>query len=323
MKTKISPEVFEGVWSATPTPFNSALSVDEHSVVRMVDHHVSLGVKGLFLAGTCGEGPWMRDSEKRRLVQAAVAAARGRLRVAVQVTDNSAPRILDNIACAREDGADFAIIAPPYFLVNVTPKNLQRLYLESIRESPLPIAFYDRGRHSSILIPHEILESIYSEPNVIAVKDSSSDPKRREVALAARRRRPQLRLLTGDEFRCVEYLRAGYDGLLLGGAIFHGKLAVQIGRAVANGDLSLAEELERHMIRLMYAVYGGKRIFCWLSGVKYLLVKMRIFRTANSHLNYPLTSGCRHAIDRVLAQERSVLFPENRPREAQAGKHTR
>jgi len=31
--------------------------VDRESLGRMVEHHVRLGVDGLFLAGTCGEGP--------------------------------------------------------------------------------------------------------------------------------------------------------------------------------------------------------------------------------------------------------------------------
>jgi dihydrodipicolinate synthase/N-acetylneuraminate lyase len=309
MNTRISPETFEGVWSATPTPYDDALRVDEGSVSRLVEHHLRLGVKGLFLGGTCGEGPWMRDVERRKLVRTTVAAARGQLTVAVQVTDNSSPRILDNIRCAKEDGADLVVIAPPYFLVNGTPANLERLYLEAVRESPLPVGIYDRGQHSAIVVPEAVLRSVYSEPNVVAVKDSSSNPRRRDIALAARRQRPELRLLTGDEFRCVEYLQAGYDGLMLGGAIFNGYLAGQILEAMASGDLSRAKQVERRMVRLMYAVYGGKRISCWLAGVKHLLVEMKMFRTTRGHLNYSLTPRCREAIARVLKKDRSILFP--------------
>jgi 4-hydroxy-tetrahydrodipicolinate synthase len=298
-----------GVWSATPTPFDRALRVDEPSVQRLVEHHVQLGIKGLFLAGTCGEGAWMKEQEKRRLVRATVAAARGRLPVAVQVSDNSAARILDNIERAAEDGADLAVIAPPYFLMNATPANVERLYAAAIRRSPLPIGIYDRGRHSSVPVPNAVLKTIYAAPNVIAVKDSSLDPARRKIALAARRRRPRLRLLSGSEFDCVDYLQAGYDGLLLGGAIFNGDLAGRIMDAVARGDGPRAQRLQQRMNRLLYAVYGGRKLRCWLTGLKHLLVEMNVFGTRNSFLNYPLTPCCRKAIARLLAQDRDVLFP--------------
>jgi 4-hydroxy-tetrahydrodipicolinate synthase len=298
-----------GVWSAAPTPFTDDWKVDIDSVKRMVEHHLRLGVRGLFLGGTCGEGPLLPERERRRLVQTVVEQAHGRLVVAVQVTDNSALRILDNVAAAREDGADIAIIAPPYFMSNVNPQTLTELYQQAIRESSLPVGVYDRGTYSSILIPESVLAAAYAEPNVVLVKDSSGQPARREVALAARAARPELRLLDGDEFRCVEYLQAGYDGLLLGGGIFNGYLAGKIIAAVASGDIAQAEQHQDHMNRLMWDVYGGKTIACWLSGLKKLLVEMGIFGTWKNIPGYPLTNECTQAIARVLIEDREVLFP--------------
>ena len=58
-----------GVWSASPTPFTRKMEIDIQSIERMVEHHIKLGVKGLFLAGTCGEGSWMTNDQRRQLVQ--------------------------------------------------------------------------------------------------------------------------------------------------------------------------------------------------------------------------------------------------------------
>jgi 4-hydroxy-tetrahydrodipicolinate synthase len=268
-----------------------------------------LGVRGLFLAGSNGEGPWMTDAQRSELVRLAARAARGRLVLAVQVTDNSAARILDNAERARADGADIAVIAPPYFLIDATPAKILELYRQAVRKSPLPVGIYDRGVHSSVLVPEGVLAALYAEPKVVLVKDSSSDPSRRKVALAARQKRPALRLLNGDEFHCVEYLQAGYDGLLLGGGVFNGLIANQIVAAVAAGDLALAHRLQRRMNRIMYDVYGGKNISCWLSGEKKLLVEMGLFRTWLNYLGYPLTPSCQRAIRKVLKVDRDVLWP--------------
>ncbi|MCF7837874.1 MAG: dihydrodipicolinate synthase family protein [Candidatus Marinimicrobia bacterium] len=303
------PERLGGVWSATPTPFTARLTVDKVAVKRLVEHHLRLGVRGLFLGGTCGEGPWMPDRERRTLVQSVVAAARGRLTVAAQVTDNSAARILDNMRAAAEDGADIAVIAPPYFLLNATPANVEALYLEAIRRSPLPVGIYDRGRHAAVAITTASLARIIAEPKVVLLKDSSADPVRRQMALAARVARPVLCLLNGNEFDCVSYLAAGYDGLLLGGGIFNGRLAGEIVAAVRAGRLAEARRLQARMNRMMSAVYGGPKIACWMAGLKHLLVEMGIFRTTRGFLNYPLTPACRRAIARIRIREAAMLQP--------------
>jgi 4-hydroxy-tetrahydrodipicolinate synthase len=256
---------------------------------------VQLGVRGLLIAGTTGEGPWMTDDQRSVLLRAIVAANRGRLILAMQVTDNSAARILVNARRAKVDGADIAVIAPPHFLLNATPANLLAHYRQAIRQCPLPVGIYDRGRAG---MPDEILPALYAERRVVMIKDSSNDPKRMQIALAARRK--GVTLLNGYEFDCVTYLKAGYDGSLLGGGIFNGYLA---------GQIADRPELQTRMNRLMYDVYGGEKIECWMSGLKHLLVQMGIFGTAKNYLNYPLTPACKKNIVTALRRDAAFLFP--------------
>jgi 4-hydroxy-tetrahydrodipicolinate synthase len=305
---------FSGVWSAAPTPLTKAMAVDVDSVKRMVEHHLRLGVKGLFLAGTNGEGPWLPETEMRTLVRSAAKAARGRMTIAVQVTDNSAARILGNILRAADDGSDLAVIAPPYFAMSYQSprekaRHLLELYLESVRRSPLPVGIYDRGNYSAVVIPESVLEKIYREPNVHIVKDSSVMESHLELGLKARTRRPELALFCGYEFDCVKYLKAGYDGLLLGGGVFNGHIANRIYETLLSGDERSAAKLQARMNRLMFAVYGGKTIRCWLSGEKYLLVRMGIFKTYRNFPGYPLSEGDKKAIDKILKHYKDELLP--------------
>lgn len=316
---KITPEQFEGVWSATPTPFTEKWAIDRPSVKRLINHHLRLGVKGLFLGGTCGEGAWMPERDLRTLVETAVEAADGRLAIAVQVSDNSSARILDNVAKAKADGADLAIIAPPQFLMNATPANIKSLYVDAIQGSSLPVAVYDLGKIRGTFVPPEVLKSLYAESNVVAIKDSSGDPERMKIALAARRKRPEMRLLTGGEFNTVEYLKAGYDGVMLGGAAFNGYLAGLIRDAVIAGDIAVADELQAHMNEIMYTVYGGRDIKCWLAGEKRLLMELGVFKTYNNYLKFPLTASCAKAIEKLVKTEAELLLPEA-PKVAKASK---
>lgn len=289
-----------GVWSATPTPLTRDYRLDVPSVVKLVEHHVRMGVTGLMLGGTCGEGPWLRPADLEGLIRTAASSARGRLRIAVQVTDNSAVRTLGNIEQAAAWGAEIAVVAQPYFLLNATPDRLLAYYREIARRSALPVGFYDRGKASPYMMPETQLAEFLTEPNVAMIKDSSTMPAHREIFLAARKRRPEIVLLDGDEFDCVSYLRAGYDGMLLGGGIFNAKIALRIIAAVRAGDGAEAERQQARMNDLMLRVYGGPKIECWMTGLKELLVQMGIFSTNTNLLEYPLTDSCRRQITEAV-----------------------
>ena len=273
----------------------------------MVEHHVALGVDGLFLAGTCGEGPWMTDQQKLTLVHAVREAAAGRLRLAVQVTDNSSARVLEQVAAL--EGVDFVIVAQPYLAMNVTPKTLERYYEEILGRSPVPVCYYERGAASTIAVPESVLRTILPHPNLRMVKDSSGDLKRREILLEGRAKRDDLRLMLGDEFLCLDYLSAGYDGVMLGGAILNARYVAGIMAKLRDNHLSAAREIDQRMIAMLHAVYGGPKVVCWLNGLKTTLVRMGIFGSNCAYLDYPLTPECSEAIDRVIADERDWLLP--------------
>lgn len=289
------------IWSATPTPLNTNLKVDVSSVNRMIRDAIENGIRGVFLGGTCGEGPWLPDSERSRLIEAAVKAGEGRLSVAAQVSDNSVPRILDNIARAKDAGADYAIIASPAMFMNATPDRIAALFTEAVAASTLPVGIYDLGPHRPVMIPEDRLREIYLLPNVKLVKDSSGSRDRQAIALAARQIKPSLRLFNGDEFSCVEYLQAGYDGFMFGGAVAVAPQLNRIAQLASAGRWDEARLVDAEMRTILYSIYGGKQIACWLTGLKYYMVCRGLFTSPASYLEYPLTHECREFIERHVA----------------------
>lgn len=290
------------IWSAAPTPLTPAFRVDAPAVERMVRAAIRDGTQGLFLAGTCGEGPWLSDREKLVLVKTAVRTAEGKLKIAVQASDNSVPRILDNAQAAAEAGADYVIIAAPATFMNATPERVTAHFTDAVNASPLPVGIYDLGKHRPVVIPEARLKEIYLLPNVHLVKDSSGAHGRRAAALAARQEKPALQLFNGDEFRCLEYLQAGYDGFMFGGAA---AIAPQLHRIVelfTAGRVAEAQAVDADMKHVLFGLYGGEAIACWLTGLKYYMVRRGLFSTTISFLGYPLTDECRAFIERYVAE---------------------
>lgn len=268
------------IGSATPTPLTADLTIDLPSVGRLIRDALAGGIQGVFLAGTCGEGPWQPDRERVRLVQAVAAEAKGKVKIAVQATDNSVPRILDNIRQAAEAGAEYAIIAAPAVFMNATPDRVVALFAEAIEASPLPVGIYDLGRHRPVMIPEERLADIYRRPDVHLVKDSSGSPTRRAAALEAKRDKPGLQLFNGDEFRCLEYLETGYDGFMFGGASATAAQLHRIAAAFQAGELDEARRLDAKLKRTLFGIYGGEQIACWLTGLKHYLVQRGLFASS-------------------------------------------
>ena len=306
----LTRENITGVWSATPTPFTDDLKLDTSALPRLVQHHLRLGVKGLFLGGTSGEGPWMSDSMRVELAKEVVKSNKDRMLLAMQVTDNSAIRMIDNIKRIEDSGIDVAVIAPPFFQMNYTQEYLKDLYWEVIENSSLPVGVYHRGKHSSVMIETDTLEKIIAHPKVIMVKDSSSDPTAMEmICRAAAERKDTLFALNGNEFDSVPYAEAGYDGFLFGGACFNGLMANKIFQLAKTGDISGAQAMQDHMNELMTKVFGGKGLPCWLAGQKQIMVELGIFNTRKTIINYQITDECINSIKAIVQQEKAYLLP--------------
>lgn len=299
-----------GVWSAAPTPFMVDGKIDVEAIKRLTEHHLRLGVKGVFLCGTSGEGPWMTASMCRKVVDATVKAAAGRLQVTVQVTDNSALRILDNIAGYIGSGVDAVIMAPPYFQANETQEYLKNMFLEVLDKSLLPVGFYHRGAHASVDVDIETVMQLMGHSNLIMIKDSSGDMgvMKKLVSQAATMDKVPL-LLDGDEFNCVPYLETGYDGLLFGGGCFNGYMSNKIMEAATEGDFDTAQQWQDRMSTMMMEIFGGDGFPCWLAAQKQVLVELGIFTTNKTIINYSLTDKCHVALKAAIEREKEFLLP--------------
>lgn len=136
------------------------------------------------------------------------------------------------------------------------------------------------------------------------IKDSSGHWQRQDLYLEARQQRPDLLLLSGNEFDCGGYIRSGYDGLLLGGDAFNG-IARRIIAAVHDERAAM---LQKRMNDLMLRVYGCPKIECWPTWLKELLVQMGISSTHINLLEYPRTEYCAGRIRAAVAGEDGFSF---------------
>lgn len=298
------------VWSAAPTPFTAEGKLDSESIFRMADHHAALGISGVFIGGTCGEGAYLTDNVTAELSRLTVEAAAGRMAVTLQITDNSVPRLLDNLKRAEDNGVDMVVIATPAIAINYDQDYLYNMYYSVAKAAKIPVGIYHRGVNVPVKMTAETVARLAELDNVITLKDSSGNKNDAAVILAARdalRGKKPFYAYCGNEFDVVGAAVAGYDGMTIGGGCFNGKMAKEIFELAKSGKISEAQVLQERMNKLMYDVFGGKNISCWLAGQKQLMVELGIFSSNYCLCNYHLNEEYLPVIQRAVEREAEYL----------------
>lgn len=305
-----TPDHMSTVWSAAPTPMLADGTLDTDSIRRLADHHERLGVRGVFIGGTCGEGPYLPRTMLYDLARETVAASHGRQAVALQITDNSAARMIENLRRYTDTGIDLAVVAPPFCCIHADQEYLYEMYAEVIEQSPVPVGLYHQGRNAAVAVTGETIARLARLPKVVTLKNSTSSPEDARQILAARDERRQTSRFYayhGNEFDCVGAALAGFDGMMIGGACFNARLAARVFQLARDGQVDEACALQKRLNALMYDAFGGRDIQCWLAGEKQLMVELGVFTTNRCITNYRLTPECAAALKGALNRERDWL----------------
>ena len=88
---------------------------------------------------------------------------------------------------------------------------------------------------------------------------------------------------------------------MFGGAAAIAPQLHRIAQLFAAGRLEEAAVVDEEMKRVLYGIYGGESIACWLTGLKHYMVRRGLFSTSANFLGYPLTDECRAFIERYAA----------------------
>jgi len=297
----------EVIWSASPTPMLEDGSVDAVSLGAVVEQHLRLGVTGLFMGGSTGEGPLLTNDAFAFLVRETKRLAGDRLHVAAQVSDTSAPRVKDNMLRMQDAAADSVVIAPPYMPRYCTPGFARKYFLEAIESSPLPVGLYVLELPGANISP-DLWVEVAAHPKVSYVKDSSKSGICLRECDRLKARHKSLTVCTGNEFDVVGAVSNGADGALLGTGIFIAGMIRRALEALASGDEAGALKWQYRSNRFLWDLFR-KDISIWLGGLKYALWRAGLFRTEFRLMDYTLTDDDRQRIDLALEREGEWILP--------------
>ncbi|HET8980917.1 MAG TPA: dihydrodipicolinate synthase family protein [Solirubrobacteraceae bacterium] len=172
----MTSERITGTLAAAVTPLrDDGTRLDEDALHPLLDFYGAAGLNGALVLGTTGEGVLLRDDERRRVAELAVAGAGG-LRIVVHCGAQTTAQTTALSAHAAEAGADgVAVIAPPYFGFDAE-ELLEHLAGAAAACAPLPFYVYEYADRSGYAIPIAVIERLRERAGNLAGMKVSDAP---------------------------------------------------------------------------------------------------------------------------------------------------
>lgn len=286
-----------GVLPALVTPLTEAGTVDEPAVSRLIDHVLAGGVSGLLPLGSTGEGASLDEKARRTMLEATVAAAKGRVPVICGVARTHLAEAVAEIDAAAALGADAALVAPPYYYL-VDQATVLAFYRGLAERSSMPILLYHIPQYTKVMSEPETVATLAREGTIKGIKDSSRDYEYFERVCGATRDLPRFRIFTGSDTMLVASVVMGGAGTICGGANVAPGWVVRIYDEIKRGDLPAAREHQDELIELIMRLRGG----VFPAAIKAALEVMGICSAWPAKPVAPLDSRSKEALaDRLAA----------------------
>jgi 4-hydroxy-tetrahydrodipicolinate synthase len=243
--------VFEGVLTALVTPFRDG-ALDERALRELVEFQVSAGVDGIVPCGSTGEAATLSHDEHRRVVEVAVATARGRVPVLAGTGSNSTSEAIELTLHAKEAGADGALLISPYYN-KPTAAGIIEHYAAIARETAFPLVVYNiPGRTASNILP-ETMAQLAELQQVVGVKEASGDLN--QVSRLILRCPADFVVLAGDDALTLPILSIGGHGVISTVSNLAPAEMVEMVRAFRAGDLARARQVHMRLLPLIDGIF--------------------------------------------------------------------
>lgn len=169
--------IWSGVYPAVTTQFGDDDSLDLPATLAHLDRMIDAGVRGLIVLGTVGENGSLDAREKREIVCAAVSHVGGRVPVLTGVAENTTAAACRFAADAARLGADGLMVLPA-MIYKADGREAVAHFRAVARASDRPIMAYNNPISYGIDLPPERFVELADEPTIVAIKESSENPRR-------------------------------------------------------------------------------------------------------------------------------------------------
>lgn len=236
-----------GLIPATVLPMTPNYRPDLKALGPYLDWVIAQGPVGLAINVDTGEGPHLSDDERREVLEAAVAAARGRVAIVAGIGGPYTEAAIRQAQDARAAGADAIMVFPiPAFQGRPLFPEIPYEYHRAIaRAVDLPmILFQLQPALGGVEYTPDALRKLLEIDTVVAIKEASFDAMTfvRTQSLV-KSIRPEVVYLTGNDNFIMHSFILGAEGALIGFGTLATEMQVRMIQAAERHDYAEAFRL--------------------------------------------------------------------------------
>jgi 4-hydroxy-tetrahydrodipicolinate synthase len=234
---------FGEVITAMVTPFAADGSFDAKGARALASRLAENGSEGLVLAGTTGESPTLKHSEKLELFENVLDEVGGRVKV---IAGTGTYDTAESIALTKEAsnlGVDACLVVTPYY--SKPPQNGLLAHFSAIADaSSVPLILYDIPGRTGCRIERPTTLELARHDRIVGVKDAVGDAS--ETAKLRAELDAQgsgdFEIYSGDDGMLVPHLAAGAVGIV---SVCSHLVGRQIKEIIAAWDNGKTDEARR------------------------------------------------------------------------------
>lgn len=239
--------MFSGSMVALVTPMRADGSLDDDSLRKLVEFHISQGTDAIVAVGTTGESATLSVNEHTDVIRKVVQYVNGRVPVIAGTGANSTSEAIELTQSAKDLNVDAVLLVAPYY--NRPTQEGMYLHFKAIAEAvDIPQILYNvPGRTACDLLP-ETVGRLSHINNIIGIKEATGDVSR--VQQIKQLSVDGFELYTGEDANTVDFILAGGVGVISVTANVTPALMHDACVAALNNEEEKAREINQKMVAL-------------------------------------------------------------------------
>ena len=242
----------KGWMTALVTPFKDG-AIDESALRNLIDWQIESGIQGLVPVGTTGESPTLSHEEHKRVVEIAIAEARGRVPVIAGAGSNNTREAIELAIHAEKAGASAVLVVTPYYN-KPNQEGLFQHFRAIDAAIGIPIVIYNIPPRSVIDMSVDTMKRCYGElRNIVGVKDATGNVGR--ISLQRQAMGPDFLQFSGDDITALSCFAAGAVGCISVVSNVAPGLCSKLMGAASAGEFAKALAVQDKLVPLHVATF--------------------------------------------------------------------
>jgi N-acetylneuraminate lyase len=172
MKLSSKSRNYHGVFVALCSCYDDKGNINPDAVRRLVRYYMEKNVNGLYVGGSTGEGVLQTVEERKLVLEAACAEAKGEIAIIAHVGAITTKDSVELAAHAGASGADaISSIAPFYF--NYREQDVKQYWLDIMEAGKLPFIIYNFPASTGFQVTGSLLKEMLAYDLLFGIKNTS------------------------------------------------------------------------------------------------------------------------------------------------------